>query len=103
MSLQVTPETLRALRVAVSQAMQNGRGAANPIWNRIAMRVGATTKHVSMPMHAATARLRKWEGERKTVGGKAYDYQATPDLFEATWASPSRRSRTTTSARGCTR
>lgn len=88
MSIQVTPETLRALRVAISQAMQNGRGAASPIWNRIAMRVGASTKHVSMPMHAATARLRKWEGERKTVGGKAYDYQVTPDLFEATVGIP---------------
>ena len=88
MSIQVTPETLRALRVAISMAMSQGRGMASPIWQRIAMLVTATTKHVSMPQHAATARLRKWEGERKTVGGKAYDYQVTPDEFEATVGIP---------------
>jgi hypothetical protein len=35
-----------------------------------------------MPMHAATARLRRWEGERKVVGSKAYDHQVTPEEFE---------------------
>lgn len=88
MSIQVTPQTLRDLRVAISQAMSMGRGMARPVWQRLAMRVSATTKHVSMPMHAATARLRKWEGERKVVGGKAYDYQVTPDEFEATVGIP---------------
>jgi len=88
MSIQITPETLRSLRVAISLAMAQGRGMAAPVWRQIAMRVGATTKHVSMPMHAATARLRRWEGERKVVGSKAYDHQVTPEEFEATVGIP---------------
>jgi len=88
MSIQVTPETLRALRVAISMAMTKGRGMATPFWQKFAAKVSANTKHVSFPMHAATARLRRWDGERKEIGGKAYDYQVTPEEFELTVAIP---------------
>lgn len=88
MSLQVTPQTIRDLRVAISLALTKGRGMARPFWSRLAMKVTANTKHMSLPMHAATAKLRRWDGERKVVGGKAYDYRVTPDKFELTLGIP---------------
>ncbi len=88
MSLQLTPESLRSLRVAISMAMTRGRGMATPVWPKIASKVSASQKHVSFPVHAATARLRRWEGERKLVGGKVYDYHVTAEEFELTVAIP---------------
>jgi len=88
MSLQITPATIRDLRVAISMALTQGRGMARPFWSQIAAKVTGTTKHVSLPMHAATAKLRRWDGERKVVGGKAYDYRVTPDRFELTLGIP---------------
>lgn len=88
MSLQITPQTIRDLRVAISMALTKGRGMATPFWSQLAAKVSANTKHVSLPMHAATAKLRRWDGERKVVGGKAYDYRVTPDKFELTMGIP---------------
>lgn len=88
MSIQVTPQTIRDLRVAISMAITKGRGMARPFWPQLAAKVSANTKHVSLPMHAATAKLRRWDGERKVVGGKAYDYRVTPDRFELTLGIP---------------
>jgi Mu-like prophage major head subunit gpT len=69
-------------------AMTRGRGMATPVWPKIASKVSASAKHVSFPVHAASARLRRWEGERKLVGGKVYDYHVTPEEFELTVAIP---------------
>jgi phage major head subunit gpT-like protein len=88
MSLQITPQTIRDLRVAISMAIAKGRGTASPFWSRFASKVSANAKHVSLPMHAATAKLRRWEGERKVIGGKCYDYRVTPEKFELTLAIP---------------
>ena len=88
MSLQITPQTIRDLRVAINMGLTKGRGMARPFWPRFAAKVSANTKHVSLPMHAATAKLRRWDGERKVVGGKAYDYRVTPDRFELTLGIP---------------
>lgn len=88
MSLQITPQTIRDIRVAISMALAKGRGMAVPFWSKLAAKVRASTKHVSLPMHAATAKLRRWDGERKVVGGKAYDYRVTPDRFELTLGIP---------------
>ena len=88
MSLQITPQTIRDLRVAINMGLTKGRGMARPFWSRFAAKVSANTKHVSLPMHAATAKLRRWDGERKVVGGKAYDYRVTPDRFELTLGIP---------------
>jgi phage major head subunit gpT-like protein len=88
MSLQITPQTIRDLRVAINLSLTRGRGMATPFWSKLAAKVSASTKHVSLPMHAATAKLRRWDGERKVVGGKAYDYRVTPDRFELTLGIP---------------
>ena len=88
MSLQITPQTIRDLRVAINMGLTKGRGMARPFWPRFAAKVSANTKHVSLPLHAATAKLRRWDGERKVVGGKAYDYRVTPDRFELTLGIP---------------
>lgn len=88
MSLQITPSTIRDLRVAINLTLTKGRGMAKPFWSRLAAKVSANTKHVSLPLHAATARLRRWDGERKVIGGKAYDYRVTPDRFELTLGIP---------------
>lgn len=88
MSLQVTPQTIRDLRVAINLSLTKGRGMARPFWSKLAAKVPATTKHVSLPIHAATAKLRRWEGDRKVVGGKAYDYRVTPEKFELTLGIP---------------
>jgi len=88
MSLQITPSTIRDLRVAINLTLTKGRGMAKPFWSRLAAKVSANTKHVSLPMHAATARLRRWEGERRVVGGKAYEHRITPERFELTLGIP---------------
>jgi len=88
MSLQITPQTIRDLRVGIHMTLTKGRGMASPFWSRFAAKVTSNTKHVSLPMHAATAKLRRWDGERKVIGGKAYDYRVTPDRFELTLGIP---------------
>jgi phage major head subunit gpT-like protein len=88
MSLQITPQTIRDLRVGIHMTLTKGRGMASPFWSRFAAKVTSNTKHVSLPMHAATAKLRRWDGGRKVIGGKAYDYRVTPDRFELTLGIP---------------
>lgn len=82
--MQITPQSLRDLRTAINLALTKGRGMATPVWSRFATKVTSATKHTNFPIHAATKKLRRWEGERKIVNGKAYDYQVTPEKFELT-------------------
>lgn len=86
--MQITPATLRSLRTAISMALDKGRGMATPSWQKFAAKVSSATKHTNFPIHAATKKLRRWDGERKVVNGKAYDYQVTPEKFELTMGIP---------------
>lgn len=86
--MQITPKSLQDLRTAIELTLTKGRGMANPFWSRFAAKVTSATKHVNFPIHAATKKLRRWEGERKEVNGKAYDFQVTPEKFELTLGIP---------------
>lgn len=86
--MQITPQSLKDLRTAINLLFNGARTAAAPSWARIASRVGSNTKHTNFPSHAALKRLRRWEGERKVVNGKVYDYQVTSEKFELTAGIP---------------
>ena len=86
--MQITPQSLLALRTAINMALDKGRGMATPIWSKFATKVTSATKYTNFPIHSATKKLRRWDGERKVVNGKAYDYQVTPERFELTLGIP---------------
>lgn len=86
--MQITPQSLRDLRVAINMLFANAKKGTTPVWSEFASRVGSTTSSTSFPQHAALRRLRRWDGERKVVNGKAYDYRVTPEKFELTAAIP---------------
>jgi phage major head subunit gpT-like protein len=80
--MQITPQSLRDLRVAINLLFTGARNATPAVYTDFASRVTASTKTVSFPSHASTRKLRRWDGERKAVGGKAYDYRVTAETFE---------------------
>lgn len=86
--MQITPSTLRDLRTAINLLFTTARGKTTPVWSDFAAKVGSTTRSTNFPQHAALRRLRRWEGERKVVNGKAYDYQVTAEKFELTASIP---------------
>lgn len=86
--MQITPQSLRDLRVAINMLFTGARQKTPSVYQDIATRTTSATKTVSFPSHAATRKLRRWEGERKVVGGKAYDYQVTAEKFELTMGIP---------------
>lgn len=86
--MQITPQTLRDLRVAINMLFTESRAKTTPVFTDFANRVTAPTKTMSFPQHAATRRLRRWDGERKVVNGKAYDYRVTAERFELTFGIP---------------
>lgn len=86
--MQITPQSLRDLRVAINMLFTGARAKTPSVYQDIATRTTSATKTVSFPSHAATRKLRRWEGERKVVNGKAYDYQVTAEKFELTMGIP---------------
>jgi phage major head subunit gpT-like protein len=86
--MQITPQTLRDLRVALNMLFMGARARTPSVYADIATRTTAQTKTVSFPQHASTRRLRRWEGERKVVNGRAYDYRVTAEKFELTMGIP---------------
>lgn len=86
--MHITPQALRDLRVAINLLFQGARSKTPAVWSDIATRVSAATKTISFPSHASTRKLRRWEGERKVVNGKAYDYRVTAEKFELTMGIP---------------
>lgn len=86
--MQITPQSLRDLRVAINMLFASARKGTTPVWSEFAARVSSTTSSTSFPQHAALRRLRRWDGERKVVNGKAYDYRVTAEKFELTAAIP---------------
>ena len=73
--------------VAINQLFQGARTKTPSVYQQFASRTTAATKTVSFP-HAATRKLRRWDGERKVVNGKAYDYRVTAEKFELTMGIP---------------
>lgn len=86
--MQITPQALRDLRVAINMLFSGARTKTPSVYQDIATRTTASTKTMSFPQHAATRKLRRWEGERKVVNGKAYDYRVTAEKFELTMGIP---------------
>lgn len=86
--MQITPASLRNLRVAISTLFDGARQKTPAVFGDIASKVSASTKTMSFPSHAATKPLRRWTGERKVVNGKAYDYRVTAEKFELTMGIP---------------
>ena len=86
--MQITPQSLCDLRVAINQQFQGARAKTPSVYQQFASRTTAATKTVSFPSHAATRKLRRWDGERKVVNGKAYDYRVTAEKFELTMGIP---------------
>lgn len=86
--MQITPSALRDLRVAISMLFDGARAKTPSVYQQIATRTTAATKTVSFPSHASTRKLRRWDGERKIVNGKAYDYRVTAEKFELTMGIP---------------
>lgn len=86
--MQITPQSLRDLRVGLNMLFQGARTKTPSVYRDFATHTTASTKTMSFPSHAATRRLRRWDGERKTVGGKTYDYRITTEKFELTMGIP---------------
>jgi len=86
--MQITPQSLRDLRTAINMLFAGARTKAAPVYTDLATRTSSTTRSTNFPQHASTRRLRRWEGERKVVNGKAYDYQVTAEKFELTMGIP---------------
>ncbi len=86
--MQITPQALRDLRVAINMLFSGARAKTPSVYQDIATRTTASTKTMSFPQHAASRKLRRWEGERKVVNGKAYDYRVTAEKFELTMGIP---------------
>lgn len=86
--MQITPQSLRDLRVALNMLFTGARAKTPSVYQDFASRTTASTKTVSFPSHAATRRLRRWDGERKVINGKAYDYRVTAEKFELTMGIP---------------
>lgn len=86
--MQITPQSLRDLRVAINALFMGARNSTPSVYSDFASRVTAATKTISFPSHASTRKLRRWEGERKVVNGKAYDYRVTAEKFELTMGIP---------------
>jgi len=86
--MQITPQSLRDLRVAINMLFTGARAKTPVVYTDFATRTTAATKTTSFPSHAATRPLRRWEGERKIVSGKAYDYRVTSEKFELTMGIP---------------
>jgi phage major head subunit gpT-like protein len=86
--MQITPQALRDLRVAINMLFSGARAKTPSVYQDFATRTTAATKTVSFPSHAATSRLRRWDGERKVINGKAYDYRVTAEKFELTMGIP---------------
>ena len=86
--MQITPQALRDLRVAINLLFTSARNSTPAVYTDIASRVTAAAKTISFPSHASTRKLRRWEGERKVVNGKAYDYRVTAEKFELTMDIP---------------
>lgn len=86
--MQITPQALRDLRVAINMLFSGARAKTPSVYSDFASRVTASTKTMSFPSHASTRKLRRWDGERKVVNGKAYDYQVTAEKFELTMGIP---------------
>lgn len=86
--MQITPQALRDLRVAINMLFSGARAKTPAVYSDFASRVTASTKTMSFPSHAATQKLRRWDGERKVINGKAYDYRVTAEKFELTMGIP---------------
>lgn len=86
--MHITPQSLRDLRVALSMLFAGARTKTPSVYQDFATRVTATAKTMSFPQHASTRKLRRWEGERKVVNCKAYDYRVTAEKFELTMGIP---------------
>lgn len=86
--MQITPQTLRDLRVAINMLYTGARTKTPSVYQDFATRTSTASKTVSFPSHAATRPLRRWEGERRVVNGKAYDYRVTAEKFELTMGIP---------------
>lgn len=86
--MQITPQALRDLRVAINMLFSGARAKTPSVYQDFATRTAVATKTVSFPSHASTRRLRRWDGGRKVVNGKAYDYRVTAEKFELTMGIP---------------
>lgn len=86
--MHITPQALRDLRVAINLLFGSARNSTPAVYADIASKVTAAAKTISFPSHASTRKLRRWEGERKVVNGKAYDYRVTAEKFELTMDIP---------------
>jgi len=86
--MQITPQSLKTLRTAIDLLFNGARVKTTAFWTDFATRVASSTRSTHFPNHAAGRKLRRWEGERKVIGGKAYDYEVTAEKFETTAGIP---------------
>lgn len=86
--MQITPQSLRDLRTAINMLFKGARSRTKPSWMDFASKVSSSTRSTNFPQHAALRRLRRWDGERKVINGKAYDYQVSAEKFELTAGIP---------------
>lgn len=86
--MQITPDSLRTLRTAINMLFKGARTKAMPVWKDFASKVSSTTRTMHFPQTSSLQRLRRWDGERKVVNGKSYDYTVTHEKFELTAGIP---------------
>lgn len=86
--MQITPQSLRDLRVAINTLFSGARVKTPTVYQQFASRTTSPSKVASFPSHAGTSKLRRWDGERKVVNGKTYDYRITAEKFELTMSIP---------------
>lgn len=80
----ITPSLLTALMTSFKNEYQAGQTMAEPQWDRLASRVGSSSRSNTYGWLGQFPQFRKWVGDRVIKDMKAHGYEITNELFEST-------------------
>ena len=80
----ITPALLTALMTSFKKEYQAGQTMADPQWNKIATRVGSSSRSNTYGWLGQFPTFREWVGDRVVRDMKAHGYEITNKLFEST-------------------
>lgn len=89
--MDISPNSLRALYVAVNTAFNQGRGQYTALWPQIATLVPSTTSTEDYEWLGEFSRLREWIGDRQVNRMKSHGYSLKNKKFEGTEGIPAER------------
>lgn len=80
----ITPDLLKSLMTGFRREFQQGQSMVEPAWNRIATRVGSTTRSNTYGWLGQFPQFREWVGDRQIKDMQAHGYQIENKLWEST-------------------